>query len=131
MFQLRWATVISALAFVAASWACNWCGRIALEGAVVAIGLPSLIYAVACWIRRQPIETRAGAWWALYLGVLVLDMELFSPGRPLALGTGSHLLVLAGLSLLVLPLAVHTALPVVSPHALTRLGTPTPAATSH
>ena len=42
-----------------------------------------------------------------------------------------HLLVLAGLSLLVLPLAVQTALPVVSPHALTSLGTTTPAATSH
>ena len=129
-FQLRWATLISALAFVAASWACNWCGRIALEGAVVAIGLPSLIYAAACWIRRQPIDTRAGAWWALYLGMLVLDMELFSTGRPLALGTGIHLLVLAGLSLLVLPVAVHTALPVVSPHALTSLGTATPAVPS-
>ena len=56
---------------------------------------------------------------ALYLGVLLLDLELFSTGQPLELGTIAHLLVLAGLSLLVLPIAVRTALPQVSPDALT------------
>ena len=124
-FRLPWAPWISSIAFIAASWACSWCGRVALEGAVVAIGLPSLIYAVVCWSRSQPIDTRAGAWWAIYLGVLVLDMELFSPGQLWALSTGTHMLVLAGLSLLVLPVAVHTALESVSPHALADVGTAT------
>ena len=51
--------------------------------------------------------------------MLLLDLELFSAGQPLELGTVAHLLVLAGLSLLVLPIAVRTALPQVSPDALT------------
>ena len=53
------------------------------------------------------------------LPVLLLDVELFSSGQPFALGTMAHLLVLAGLSLLVLPIAVGTALPQVSADALT------------
>ena len=96
-----------------------WCGRVALQGAVLVIGVPSLIYALYCWRRGAAIEMRSGAWWGLYLGVLLLDLELFSAGQPLELGTIAHLLVLAGLSLLVLPIAVRTALPQVSPDALT------------
>ena len=118
-FAVPWGTATSALAFIAASWAAMWCGRVALQGAVLAIGAPSLIYALYCWRRGAAIEMRSGAWWALYLGVLLLDLELFSTGQPLELGTIAHLLVLAGLSLLVLPIAVRTALPQVSPDALT------------
>ena len=118
-FAVPWGTATSALAFIAASWAAMWCGRVALQGAVLAIGLPSLIYALYCWWRGAAIEMRSGAWWGLYLGVLLLDVELFSSGQPFALGTIPHLLVLAGLSLLVLPIAVGTALPQVSADALT------------
>ena len=118
-FAVPWGTATSALAFIAASWAAMWCGRVALQGAVLAIGLPSLIYALYCWWCGAAIEMRSGAWWGLYLGVLLLDVELFSSGQPFALGTIPHLLVLAGLSLLVLPIAVGTALPQVSADALT------------
>lgn len=118
-FAVPWGTAISALAFVAASWTTMWCGRVALQGAVLVIGIPSLIYALYCWWRGAAIEMRSGAWWGLYLGVLMLDLELFSPGQPYELGSIAHLLVLAGLSLLVLPIAVRTALPQVSPEALT------------
>jgi hypothetical protein len=79
------------------------------------------------WRQRQPIDLRSGLWWALYLGVLLLDMELFSNGQPLELPALLHMLVLAGLSLLILPLAVNSALPEISPHALTDLGQPEPA----
>jgi len=51
-----------------------------------------------------------------------LDMELFSKGQPLELTNLAHLAVLAGMALLVLPIAVNSALPEVSPHALTHLG---------
>jgi hypothetical protein len=105
-----------------ATWATNWCGRTALEGAVLAIGIPSLLFSLHNWRKRQPIETKAGLWWGLYLGLLVLDMELFSKGQPLELSNLAHLAVLAGMALLVLPIAVSTALPEVSPHALTHLG---------
>ena len=64
------------------------------------------------------IEMRSGAWWGLYLGVLLLDLSSWRRAA-LQLGTVAHLLVLAGLSLLVLPIAVRTALPQVSLDALT------------
>lgn len=123
-FMLPKASLICAFAFVAATWASSWCGRSALEGAVIAITIPSLLYASYCWKNGHPIETNSAAWWALYLGLLVLDMELFSDGQILELTTGLHLLVLAGISLVVLPIAVRTALPVVSPYALTNFSTP-------
>jgi len=53
-------------------------------------------------------------------------MELFSKGRPLELSNPAHLAVLAGIALLVLPIAVNSALPEVSPHALTHLGNDPP-----
>ena len=107
-----------------------WCGRVALQGAVLAIVLPSLIYALYSWWRGAAIEMRSGAWWGLYLGVLLLDVELFSSGQPFALGTIPHLLVLAGLSLLVLPIAVGIALPQVSADALTNRLDPCTSTTS-
>ena len=121
-FRIPCPTTLSALAFVMATWATNWCGRTALEGAVLAIGIPSLLFALHNWRKRQQVETKAGLWWGLYLGLLVLDMELFSKGRALELSNLAHLAVLAGMALLVLPIAVNTALPEVSPHALTHLG---------
>ncbi len=68
----------------------------------------------------------AGSWWILYLGLLMLDMELFSQGQPLALSTPAHLAVLAALALLILPIAVQSALPDISPHALIHLGNDQP-----
>ena len=121
-FRIPYPNTMCSLAFVMATWAANWCGRTALEGAVLAIGIPSMLFAVHNWRKQQPIETRAGLWWGLYLGVLILDMELFSRGQPLQLPNLAHLAVLAGLALLVLPIAVHSALREVSPHALTQLG---------
>lgn len=121
-FRIPRPTAICGLAFVMATWATNWCGRTALEGAVIAIGIPSLLYALHNWRKQQPIETKAGLWWGLYLGLLVLDMELFSKGQPLQLSNFSHLAVLAGIALLMLPIAVNSALPEISPHALTHLG---------
>ncbi len=120
-FRIPWPTPISSMAFVMATWATNWCGRIALEGAVIAIGIPSLLFALYNWRKQQPIETKAGLWWGLYLGLLVLDMELFSSGQPLQLPNHSHLAVLAGIALLILPIAVNSALPEISPLALTHL----------
>ena len=120
-FRIPYPTVLSALAFVMATWATNWCGRTALEGAVLAIGIPSLLFALHNWRKHQPIETKASLWWGLYLGLLVLDMELFNKGQPLELTNLAHLAVLAGIALLVLPIAVNSALTEVSPHALTHL----------
>ena len=74
---------------------------------MLAIGIPSLLFALDNWRKRQPIETKEGLWWGLYLGLLVLDMELFSKGQPLELTNLAHLAVLAGMALLVLPIAVH------------------------
>ena len=125
-FRIPYPRAFSALAFVMATWATNWTGRTALEGAVLAIGIPSLLFALHNWRKHQQIETKAGLWWALYLGLLVLDMELFSQGQPLELSNLAHLAVLAGMALLVLPIAVNSALPEVSPHALTHLKTDPP-----
>ena len=121
-FRIPQATLLCSIAFVMATWATSWCGRQALEGAVTVILIPTLIYALNRWRQRQPIDARAGLWWFLYLGVLLLDMELFSAGQPFALPTGLHLLMLTGLALGILPLAVNSALPQISPHALTGLG---------
>ena len=121
-FRIPQATLLCSIAFVMATWATSWCGRQALEGAVTVILIPTLIYALNRWRQRQAIDLRSGLWWALYLGVLLLDMELFSNGQPLELPALLHMLVLAGLSLLILPLAVTSALPEISPHALTNLG---------
>ncbi|QNG27617.1 APC family permease [Synechococcus sp. HK01-R] len=121
-FRIPQARLLCSIAFVMATWATSWCGRPALEGAVVVILIPTLIYVANRWRQRQPIDARAGLWWILYLGLLLLDMELFSEGQPFALPTGLHLLLLTVLALVVLPLAVKNALPQVSPHALTGLG---------
>ncbi|TCD57938.1 APC family permease [Synechococcus sp. BS55D] len=121
-FRIPQARLLCSIAFVMATWATSWCGRPALEGAVVVILIPTLIYVANRWRQRQPIDARAGLWWILYLGLLLLDMELFSEGQPFALPTGLHLLLLTVLALVVLPLATCSALNEVSPHALTGLG---------
>jgi amino acid transporter len=43
-FRLPWAELLCPLTFVAASWAVIWCGRSALEGAVVLVVVPSLLF---------------------------------------------------------------------------------------
>ena len=70
------------------------------------------------------MDLKAGLWWGLYLGLLILDIELFSQGQRWALPTGWHLALLAGLALAVMPLAVNSALAHASPHALTNLTQP-------
>ena len=120
-FQVPCPRVFCSVAFVIATWAISWTGRPALEGAVVVIAVPSLIYVIVQSSRHHPTDLRSGLWWALYLGLLVLDMELFSKGQPWALATGWHLSVLALMALAVMPLAVSSALTDASPHALTDL----------
>ena len=125
-FQMPLARTICALAFVMATWASHWCGRTALEGAILAIGIPSLIYSLYHWRAQEAIDATSGLWWALYLGLMVLDMELFSPGMRLALSTSQNLFILAGIALLILPVAVNSALKEVSPYALTNLANDQP-----
>ncbi len=125
-YRLPQARLICSAAFVMATWATSWCGRSALEGAVLLIIVPSLVYIFMGKSQGHPIDAWAGSWWILYLGLLMLDMELFSQGQPLALSTPAHLAVLAALALLILPIAVHSALPDISPHALTHLGNDQP-----
>ena len=107
-----------------ATWATSWTGRTALEGAVLVISIPSLIYVLVRSVQGQPMDLKAGLWWGLYLGLLILDIELFSQGQRWALPTGWHLALLAALALAVMPLAVNSALAQASPHALTNLTQP-------
>ena len=130
-FQIPCPWLLSSLAFVMATWATSWSGREALEGAVLVIAIPSLIYALSNAWKGHPIELKSGLWWALYLGLLILDMELFSTGQPLELSMGWHLTVLTGLAIAVIPLAVNSALSEASPHALTTLTEPTDPAQSN
>ena len=123
-FQVPCPRMFCSLAFVMATWATSWTGRTALEGAVLVISIPSLMYVLVRSIEGQPMDLRAGLWWGLYLGLLTLDMELFSQGQRWALPTGWHLALLAGLALAVMPLAVNSALPHASAHALTNLTEP-------
>ncbi|ABM77832.1 APC family permease [Prochlorococcus marinus] len=120
-YRLPMADWICRLAFVTATWSISWCGRTALEGSVVCIAIPTLIFAAGrCW-QENGMEVRPALWWALYLGLLVGDLQLFSEGQPLALPTPANMAVLAVMALIVLPIAVGSALPEKSPHAL--LGT--------
>ena len=130
-FQIPHPWLLSSMAFVMATWATSWSGRDALEGAVLVIAIPSLIYALSNAWKGHPVELKSGLWWALYLGLLILDMELFSAGQPLELSMGWHLTVLAGLAMAVMPLAVNSALMEASPHALTSLTEPTERAQSN
>ena len=63
------------------------------------------------------MDVRSALWWPLYLGLLVLNAELFGEGGLLQLPQTGQLLVLAGMALGVMPLAVFSALPEESPHA--------------
>ena len=63
------------------------------------------------------MDVRSALWWPLYLGLLVLNAELFGEGGLLQLPQTGQLLVLAGMALGVMPLAVFSALPEASPHA--------------
>ena len=123
-FQVPYPRVFCSVAFVMATWATSWTGRTALEGAVLVISIPSLMYVLVRSVQGQPMDLKAGLWWGLYLGLLILDIELFSQGQRWALPTGWHLALLAGLALAVMPLAVNSALAHASPHALTNLTQP-------
>ena len=45
-YQLPKASWLCPLSFVLATWAISWCGRNALEGAVLCIGIPTLLFVV-------------------------------------------------------------------------------------
>jgi hypothetical protein len=91
-----------------------------LRFAVPLILVPSLIYSLVA-AGDSGLEWRSGIWWLPYLGGLCLASWLMGPGRPLSLGQGPQLLVLAVFALLVFPLAVRSCLAEVSPHAMVEL----------
>jgi len=103
-FRLPWAELLCPLTFVAASWAVIWCGRSALEGAVLLVVLPSLLVGLLQIQRRQPLQAASGSWWFLYLGGLLLIAEVSQDGP-------RQLLLVALFALAVFPLAVRARLP--------------------
>ena len=116
-YQLPMASWLCPLSFVMATWAISWCGRSALEGAVLCIGIPTLLFVVHRRWTGIDMDVRSALWWPLYLGLLVLNTELFGDGGLLPLPQAEQLLVLAGIALGVMPLAVFSALTEASPHA--------------
>ena len=76
-FQVPCPRMFCSLAFVMATWATSWTGRTALEGAVLVISIPSLMYVLVR--NRGPAHgPQSRAVVGFYLGLLTLDMELFS-----------------------------------------------------
>ena len=116
-YQLPMASWLCPLSFVMATWAISWCGRSALEGAVLCIGIPTLLFVAHRRWTGIDMDVRSALWWPLYLGLLVLNTELFGDGGLLQLPQAGQLLVLAGIALGVMPLAVFSALTEASPHA--------------
>jgi amino acid transporter len=119
-YRLPLAQLLCPLAFVLATWAIFWCGWSSLRFAVPLILVPSLIYSLVA-AGDSGLEWRSGIWWLPYLGGLCLASWLMGPGRPLSLGQGAQLLMLAVFALLVFPLAVRSCLAEVSPHAMVEL----------
>ena len=116
-YRLPMAKWLCPLSFVVATWAISWCGRNALDGAVLCIGIPTLLFVIHRRWKGIAMDVGSAMWWPLYLGLLVLETELFGSGRPLQLPEMGQLMLLAGIALGVLPLAVNSALPEASSHA--------------
>ena len=104
--------------FVLSTWAITWCGRTALEGSVLCIAVPSLLFIFYRLWNQIEMDILSALWWPLYLGLLVLDMELFSKNTTFALPEVQQLLIQSVIALILFPLAVNSALPKASPHAL-------------
>lgn len=109
-FRLPWAELLCPLTFVAASWAVIWCGRSALEGAVVLVVVPSLLFGLLQCRSRRPLQAASGCWSFLYLGGLLLIAELTQDGP-------RQLLLVTLFALVVFPLAVRARLPKASTEA--------------
>lgn len=116
-YQLPMASWLCPLSFVLATWAISWCGRHALEGAVLCIGIPTLLFVIHRRWLGIDMDVPSALWWPLYLGLLVLNAELFGDGGLVQLPQAGQLMVLAVMALGVMPLAVNSALAEASPHA--------------
>ena len=134
-YRLPWASLWCTAAFVLTTWAISWCGSRALQGAVlVALG-PTLLFVLLEWVRARrlrawprdgaagepagaaPLDLRAGLWWFPYLGgILAITLAVKSLGLQLGL--------LSVWALGILPLAVRSRLPQVSPWAQVNLEDP-------
>jgi amino acid transporter len=119
-FRLPFARTWCAVAFVLATWAISWCGRSATSGAVSVILLPALVLVALHRLgwrfgaaQQPPLNLLSGLWWFAYLGGIVAISGLLGPGASgpgASAGIGLQLLALAAWGLLLLPLAVRSAL---------------------
>ena len=109
-FRLPWAELICPLTFVAASWAVIWCGRSALEGAILLVVAPALLFGLLQNRNQRTLDAQSGWWWFLYLGGLLLIAECSKDGP-------GQLVLVALFALAVFPVAVRTRLPRASTEA--------------
>ena len=116
-FRLPWAELLCPICFVAASWAVLWCGRDALEGAVVLVVGPALLFALLQRHHGRRLDGAEGCWWFAYLGGLLLIAELTGTNAPLPGGEPGQLLVAAVFALALFPVAVRSRLPRASDEA--------------
>jgi amino acid transporter len=116
-YQLPFAEAWCAAAFVLSTWAISWCGTDALQGAVAIALVPTagfVLLTCASGPQSLPLNLRSGLWWFPYLlGILVIGQAV----RPLP----AQLAVLGAWALAILPLAVRSRLPQVSPWAQVNL----------
>ena len=109
-FRLPCAELICPLTFVAASWAVIWCGRSALEGAILLVVAPALLFGLLQSRSQRTLNAKSGCWWFLYLGGLLCIAE-FSKDGP------GQLVLVALFALAVFPMAVRARLPRASAEA--------------
>jgi hypothetical protein len=111
------AELLCPLTFVAASWAVQWCGRSALEGAIGLVVVPALLFGWLQRQRRRTLHAGCGSWWFAYLGGLLLIAELSGAQGPLPGGDAGQLLITAAFALVIFPIAVRARLPRASSEA--------------
>jgi amino acid transporter len=116
-FRLIWAPLWCRVAFVFASWATIWCGRPAVEGAAVAVILPSLVFLGVQVARKQPMQISQGLWWFPYVVGLVVLTEVATPRHGPPLPIWLQLSVVAAFALIIFPYAVASRLRVPSTEA--------------
>lgn len=116
-FRLPMAELLCPLTFVAASWAMQWCGRNALEGAVTLVVVPALLFGLLQSQRKHALHAACGSWWFVYLGGLLLIAELSGAQGALPGGDAGQLLITAAFALVIFPIAVRARLPRASSEA--------------
>jgi amino acid transporter len=121
-FRLPWAAAWCATSFVFSSWAAFWCGVTSLEGALLAVLVPALIFMGLQWRAGRPMQAAHGLWWFAYMGGLLLLSELMSLGGPLDLPFWVQLIIVAAFALALFPLAIHSRLKQISEDAQLELG---------